>query len=109
MGYTFSGRYSRTLEELLNDLGAVKELKVDFEDDYQGYVAVDALLSDGRVFSYKYSYGSCSGCDEWEDRDLTPNQIKNEMFQEATLFDDVNQYERYLAEIDGANHVYVVR
>lgn len=95
MEYTFSGRYSGLLEDLLNELKAVKELRVDFEDDYQGHVDVDVLLADGRVFSYCYLYGSCSGCDEWEDRGLSDSEIKKVMLQEATIFDNAEQYEQF--------------
>jgi hypothetical protein len=62
------GRYADNLQNVLDKLGAVKLLRADYENDYQGHVDVDVLLGDGKVFSYNYSYGSCSGCDEWEDR-----------------------------------------
>lgn len=93
--FSFGGRYSDILEELLASLVAVKELRCEFEDDYQGFVDVDAELSDGRVFSYKYWYGSCSGCDGWEADDLSDSQIMDEMRQECTIFDTMEQYEEW--------------
>jgi hypothetical protein len=93
MDYTFKGRYSGELEDLLDELKAVKELRVDFDNDYQGHVDVDVLLEDGKVFSYKYYYGSCSGCDSWEGDDLTGDEIKIEMLKEATIFDNESQYQ----------------
>lgn len=37
------------------------------EGDYQGTVATAVRLADGRYCWYQDSYGSCSGCDSWED------------------------------------------
>jgi hypothetical protein len=37
------------------------------EGDYQGTVATAVRLHDGRYCWYQDSYGSCSGCDSWED------------------------------------------
>lgn len=37
------------------------------EGDYQGTVATAVQLADGRVAVYQDSYGSCAGCDAWED------------------------------------------
>jgi len=37
------------------------------EGDYSGSVATALLLADGRVAMYNDYYGSCSGCDSWED------------------------------------------
>lgn len=88
-------RYADCLEVLLNKLEAKKILKADWECDYQGHVDVDVLLKDGRVFSLYYSYGSCSGCDEWEDRDLTDKEIQKEMSKDATIFRSIETYKRF--------------
>jgi hypothetical protein len=37
------------------------------EEDYQGTVATAVRLEDGRFCWYQDSYGSCAGCDSWED------------------------------------------
>ncbi len=37
------------------------------EGDYHGTVATAVKLQDGRYCWYQDSYGSCSGCDSWED------------------------------------------
>jgi hypothetical protein len=37
------------------------------EGDYQGKVATLVMLEDGRYALYNDYYGSCSGCDSWED------------------------------------------
>lgn len=86
-------RYSSILESLLQSLHAVEVLRKDYESDYSGYVDVDVLLKDGRIFSYRYSYGSCSGCDEWEQRELTDTQIRHEMHRDATFFETRASYD----------------
>ena len=61
-------------------------------------VDVDVLLSDGRVFSYYYVYGSCSGCDEWEARNLSCDEIESvimQEMQEATIFNDLESYNQW--------------
>lgn len=95
-----NARYSENLQAVLVKLGAKKLLRKQYESDYQGDVDVDVLLEDGRVYSYYYSYGSCSGCDEWEDRDLNDEQIQEIMINEATIFDNMEQYEAYRANIE---------
>ena len=96
-------RYSDNLESLLNKLEAVKILSVAYESDYQGFVDIDALLKDGRVFSYKYWYGSCSGCDDWEYRNLSDDAIEEEMLREATIFDNVEQYLEWRNKVNDRN------
>ena len=93
-------RYSKNLQAVLIKLGAKKLLRKVYESDYQGYVDVDVLLEDGRVYSYYYSYGSCAGCDEWDNRDLNNEQIEEIMINEATIFDNMEQYEAYRAKIE---------
>ena len=45
------------------------------EGDYQGMVATCIMLPDGRFAIYNDYYGSCSGCDSWED--ATDEEVKN--------------------------------
>lgn len=92
---TENARYSEVLDSLLKNLGVKKILDIRYESDYQGFVDVSALLKDGRVFSYLYYYGSCSGCDDWEDRSLSDEKIEAEMKQEGTFFKSVETYEKY--------------
>lgn len=97
MNYNFDGcRYASCLIDLLTKLQAVQVLFEKYEDDYQGFVDVDVLLSDGRVFSYAYSYGSCSECDEWENLGLSYEEIINTILQEATFFNSINEYNQWL-------------
>ena len=45
------------------------------EGDHQGMVATCIMLPDGRFAIYNDYYGSCSGCDSWED--ATDEEVKN--------------------------------
>lgn len=89
-------RYGDNLLYVLKTINAKEILSVDYECDYQGFVDIDALLDDGRVFSYKYYYGSCSSYDEWESLGLSDLQIEDRMLQEATFFDDIDQYKKWV-------------
>lgn len=88
-------RYGEILIELLTELNAIEVLNLKYENDYQGFVDISALLSDGRVFSFLYYYGSCNGCDDWESRELNNEQVKDEMKQHATFFDNIEQYKHW--------------
>ena len=87
-------RYSEDLDTLIVSLGGYKKvLRLDYDSDYSGYVDVDLELNNGVVFSYKYWYGSCSGCDKWEDELGSDHaQVVEVMRKEATYFDNMEQY-----------------
>ena len=89
-------RYGENLASALESLGGLVVLKENFENDYQGFVDVDVLLSDGRIFSYSYSYGSCSGCDTWEAKGYTDEEVIQEMKETATYFNNTEEYEAWL-------------
>lgn len=93
-------RYSDNLEKVINDLNGKEILRLDYESCYQGYVDIDVLLKDGRVFSYVYYYGSCPGCDDWEDRELTDEEIEKEMLEEGTIFKDIDSYQEWRNKVD---------
>jgi hypothetical protein len=65
-------------------------------DDYQGYAKFLAK-KDKKYCFYEWSYGSCSGCDAWEDRGLNDAQIEDEMREEAMWFDDEFRSKEHLA------------
>jgi hypothetical protein len=46
------------------------------EADYQGFASVLAAMPDGTFVNYNWSYGSCSGCDEWESSGLGDDEIE---------------------------------
>ncbi len=95
-----NARYSDNLQTVLNKLGSKELLHKDYESDYQGYVDISVLLEDGRVYSYKYYYGSCSGCDEWESDNYSDEQIVQIMIDEATFFDNIEQFNKYRENIE---------
>lgn len=88
-------RYSENVYSLLKKLHAVEVLDFTCNNDYQGDMDLSVLLEDGRVFSYAYSYGSCSGCDDWEARSLTDKQIEDEIARDATYFSDVSSFNAF--------------
>lgn len=45
------------------------------QDEYQGVVATCVKIPDGRYLLYNDFFGSCSGCDAWED--ATDEEVKN--------------------------------
>ena len=94
-------RYCEELGEALREKGAVKLLFLDYVSDYQGSVDISALLSDGRVFSYEYSYGSCSGCDGWEASESTHEDIVKEMIDNGTYFDSIESWNSWMASRKG--------
>jgi hypothetical protein len=100
-----SARYSEILEELLGELGAKEVLLRKYEADYQGFVKVGVLLEDGQVFFYEYSYGSCSGCDEWESRGLDDFQVKSAMRADAVMYSSREKFQEWL---DKTNQVLEV-
>lgn len=51
----------------LFEMGELEVLFDDSESDYQGSVHVAFLNRDQQVCYIEYSYGSCGGCDSWED------------------------------------------
>lgn len=63
-GEMIEGRWADVVRDTLPD-GEV--LYSTGTKDYQGHVAIVAKLDDGRWLHYSWSYGSCSGCDAWED------------------------------------------
>ena len=85
-------RYGSIAERLFKDAEIIWE---DSDDDYQGYATVLAQMADGRFCLYDWTYGSCSGCDEWEDRGLSDDEIEIEMCRAAAFFSTVEQVQRY--------------
>lgn len=64
--------------------------------DYQGSARVLAKRLEGIEGFYEYlyvdwSWGSCSGCDDWEARNLTDDEIIEEMRRSAARFETLEQ------------------
>ena len=84
-------RYGDNAENIWGDWNVLWE---DSEDDWQGHAAFLAE-KDGKYVYYYWSYGSCSGCDNWESEGLNTEQIEKEMLKEATFFDNIKQYKKF--------------
>lgn len=81
-----------------NACEAFKDSLIIFEeslDDWQGYANILGVLPDGRYFHYEWSYGSCSGCDEWEAQGYSSEEINQIMINGANYF-DLDSLRKYL-------------
>ena len=97
-------RYSTFLNDVVNELKGVNVLRLEYdESDYQGFVDIDVLLENGKVFSYMYNYGSCSGCDTWEAEGYSYEQIKQIMLKESTMFDNIELYNKWRLMVENKN------
>lgn len=75
------------------------------ENDYQGFANVLVRMPDGRFGHYEWTYGSCSGCDEWEDLPGGDDEVERIMREAVAWFDDEATLRRYLhLEDEGARY-----
>ena len=86
-------RYGDVAEAIFGNCEIIWECS---EADYQGSANVLAKTPDGKFIHYEWTYGSCSGCDEWEDRELSYEQIEAEMRQHMAVLKDEETLLRYL-------------
>jgi len=71
-------------------------LAFEGESDYQGSASVLARRTGAVEGFYEYiyvawSWGSCSGCDQWEAQDLSADQIIEELRKSAGFFETLEQ------------------
>ena len=92
-------RYGDVAERLFGKSEVIWE---NSENDYQGHANVFVALPSGRFAHYEWTYGSCSGCDEWEDRCLSNDQIEEIMRDETVWFDTIEVARKYLHLNDGS-------
>jgi hypothetical protein len=74
--------------------------------NYQGFANVLVAMPDGRFIHYEWTYGSCSGCDEWENRGLSDEQICEEAIKVMAVLKTRDILKRYLkleGEFEDAN------
>lgn len=76
-------RWSDLFEELIGDWLVIWE---ESEVDYQGHACVMAY-KDGRFCYAEWFYGSCSGCDPWED--MPRDEALAEATRDVMFFSDV--------------------
>jgi hypothetical protein len=94
------GRYAGGHDEQMR--GLIKDAKVIGhynEGDYQGQVATCLLLPDGTYMVYSDYYGSCSGCDAWEDaKDEEILKMCQDLIYTSHLFDSLEEVKLFLSD-----------
>lgn len=70
------------------------------DDDWQGFANFIGRMKDGRFVHYEWTYGSCSGCDEWEAEEYSKEQIIEIMRKHAVYLPDTDTLRRYV-KLDG--------
>ena len=86
-------RYGDVAERIF---GEAEILWEHSEADYSGNANLFAKMPDGQFCHYEWTYGSCLGCDEWEDRGLDDDAIEAEMRKTAAWLKDLETAKRYL-------------
>ena len=67
------------------------------EGGYDGMVATCVMLSDGKFAIYNDYYGSCSGCDSWEDAsDDSVRSMCINLANSAYVFESINNIVAFL-------------
>jgi hypothetical protein len=85
--------YGDVAAKILGDAEIIWE---DSEDDYSGFANLLARMPDGRFVHLEWDYGSCSGCDDYEARNLSDDDIEAEMRSSAGWLPDLASVRRYL-------------
>lgn len=95
----YAGGHDDQMRGLLKDVTILGHWN---EGDYQGYVATCVRLNDtGEVVIYNDSYGSCSGCDMWEDAtDDDVRQMCTQLACGAYIFKNLGDCIYFLKHID---------
>ena len=65
-GTGIEARWERLIREVFPDGQILRSIGIN---DYQGHEVIVVRFDDGYWMHYSWSYGSCSGCDVWEDMD----------------------------------------
>lgn len=86
-------RYGSIAGNIFKDAEIIWE---NSESDWQGSANVLAAMPDGSFIHYAWTYGSCSGCDEWESRELTGEEIEQEMRRAMAILKDKETLLSYL-------------
>jgi len=69
------------------------------EEDYQGQVATCVLLPDETYMIYNDYYGSCSGCDAWEDaEDEEILKMCQDLIYSSKIFNTLEEVQEFLSQ-----------
>jgi hypothetical protein len=97
-------RWSEYAAELIGDWDLIYD---GSSADYQGTVEVLAY-KEGRFAYLTYSYGSCSGCDGWED--LGEDKVREDFANLIEYFEDVHELKAFTERVKfGAEFEHAVR
>lgn len=70
-----SARYTENIPKWFIELDFVDGI---IEANYSGEVNLIGANAN-KYYSLRYYYGSCSGCDTWEDKNLSDSEIEKEL------------------------------
>jgi hypothetical protein len=92
-------RYAGGHDEQMKDLiKGAKTIGHWNEDDYQGSVATCVELPNGEFAIYNDYYGSCSGCDSWEDaEDEDVKKMCHDLATGAYVFKTLDDVKTFLS------------
>lgn len=95
----YSGGHDEQMRSLLKDVTVLGHWN---EGDYQGQVATCVELNDTHeIVIYNDYYGSCSGCDSWEDAsDEDVIQMCKQLAAGAYIFKNLEDCMEFLTEGD---------
>lgn len=103
----YAGGHDEQMRGLLKNVTVIAHWN---EGDYQGYVATCVQLNDTKeIVIYNDSYGSCSGCDAWED--ATDEDVKEMCIQLACgayIFKNMKDCKQFLSNPDEETSFYWV-
>lgn len=94
----FDCRYGEEAQTLMQSEGATVVGQCG-APDYQGDAKVLGRKPDGSYILLEWSWGSCSGCDEWEARDLTSDQIVETMRGTLARFPSAEHLNAYCQKV----------
>ena len=96
-------RYAGGHEQVMRNIFGKNAEVLDFwnEGDWQGTIAVAYKFSNGEVAIMTDYYGSCSGCDSWEDSsDTQARDMILGLCGSAKQFDSVELAKEWIKNID---------
>lgn len=94
-------------EVMDNMFDGAKVLASYIEDDYQGKEGYVYKLQDGRIVLMNDYFGSCSGCDSWEDSsDKDARTLIIDLCNNAKIVDTIQEAIEYLEETQMESGTY---
>ena len=97
----YAGGHDEQMKGLFKDSEVIAHWN---QGDYQGMVATCVKLKDGRYVIYNDYYGSCGGCDSWEN--ATDEQVKNmciDLANGAYIFKNLEDVKSFLTDYSDEN------